>query len=189
MLSILGKYDYSFPHKVELKLRLKDLLESEVDEKYYLSESHIERIAQWNSQEKPLEDIKPDRICSCVTTHCGKDSGGMQLVGIQCDTGVILLGGIGEKNSNNGTQYYMQDRIYSSDAISPIIPTGFNPYFNQGLRIRKLTPLECCRLMDLPDDVDYKLKNAGISDAQRYHIYGDGLVCKIPELIVKELYE
>lgn len=39
MVSILGDYNYSFPKKFGLELRLKDLLESEVDEKYYLSES------------------------------------------------------------------------------------------------------------------------------------------------------
>lgn len=39
MVSILGDYNYTFPKKYGLELRLKDLLESEVDEKYYLSES------------------------------------------------------------------------------------------------------------------------------------------------------
>ena len=39
---------YEFPPKQELKLRLKDLLEDEVDEKYYLSEKQIERIKTTN---------------------------------------------------------------------------------------------------------------------------------------------
>lgn len=38
MVSILGKYNYKFPKGFELKHRLKDLLEKEVDESYYLSE-------------------------------------------------------------------------------------------------------------------------------------------------------
>lgn len=38
MISILGDYYYEFPKPFELKLRLKDMLEDEVDEKYYLSE-------------------------------------------------------------------------------------------------------------------------------------------------------
>ena len=37
MVSILGDYFYDFPKKIPLKLRLKDMLEKEVDEKYYLS--------------------------------------------------------------------------------------------------------------------------------------------------------
>ena len=35
---------YIFPNKQELKLRLKDMLENEVDEKYYLSDLQIDRI-------------------------------------------------------------------------------------------------------------------------------------------------
>lgn len=38
MVSILGDYYYGFPRKRKLKLRLKDFLEDEVDEKYYLSD-------------------------------------------------------------------------------------------------------------------------------------------------------
>jgi len=55
------------------------------------------------------------------------------------------------------------------------------------LRIRKLTPLECCRLMGADDSVDQKLKDVGLSDAQRYHIYGDGLVASIPQKIFERL--
>lgn len=37
MVSILGNYSYGFPPKQELKSRLRDYLEDEVDEKYYIS--------------------------------------------------------------------------------------------------------------------------------------------------------
>ena len=39
MVSWLGNYYYDFPKKVKLKKRLKDILESNVDEKYYLSDA------------------------------------------------------------------------------------------------------------------------------------------------------
>ena len=42
MISILGNYSYEFPSGFPLKLTLKDLLEKNVDEKYYLSEKMIE---------------------------------------------------------------------------------------------------------------------------------------------------
>jgi DNA (cytosine-5)-methyltransferase 1 len=38
MVSILGSSLYNFPQKQPLKIRLKDMLEKEVDEKYYISE-------------------------------------------------------------------------------------------------------------------------------------------------------
>ena len=44
MVSILGDYSYQFPPKQELKLRLKDMLEDNVDEKYYLSDKQIESL-------------------------------------------------------------------------------------------------------------------------------------------------
>lgn len=34
---------------------------------------------------------------------------------------VVLWGGIGEKNSNNGTQFYIQNRIYDSDYLCPAL--------------------------------------------------------------------
>lgn len=45
MVSILGG-GYKFPKPKELTVKLKDLLEPEVDEKYYLSEKQIRSIMQ-----------------------------------------------------------------------------------------------------------------------------------------------
>ena len=41
----------------------------------------------------------------------------------------VLLGGLGEKVSNGGTQYYFQDRVYSSESVAVSITTAFNPYY------------------------------------------------------------
>ena len=43
MVSVLGDYYYSFPQKQKLKLKLKDMLEEDVDEKYYISDDLVER--------------------------------------------------------------------------------------------------------------------------------------------------
>ena len=43
-----------------------------------------------------------------------------------CDP--ILVGGIGEKTSNGGTQYFQQNRIYYS-AVSTAITTVCMPFF------------------------------------------------------------
>ena len=34
---------------------------------------------------------------------------------------VKVWGGFGEKNSNNGTQWYIQNRVYDSDGICPAL--------------------------------------------------------------------
>lgn len=56
MVSILGDYKYEFPKPFELKLKLKDMLEDEVDEKYYLSEKAVNYILG-NAVNKDLKDM------------------------------------------------------------------------------------------------------------------------------------
>lgn len=50
MVSLLGNYYYEFPKPFKLELRLKDMLEDEVDEKYYLSDKMIEYIVANNEK-------------------------------------------------------------------------------------------------------------------------------------------
>lgn len=83
MVSILGDYSYTFPPKQELKLKLKDMLEDEVDESYYLSDKQIEDIQHWNAYEKPLENmekIDKSNISPTLTTRSGAYAAGMVLV-------------------------------------------------------------------------------------------------------------
>lgn len=83
MVSILGDYNYKFPQAIPLKLKLKDLLECEVDEKYYLSDKQIKDIQNWNAYEKPLENmekIDKSNISPTLTTRSGAYAAGMVLV-------------------------------------------------------------------------------------------------------------
>ena len=50
MVSILGEYSYKFPMKIKLKYKLNDLLEKNVDEKYYLSDKMINYITATNEK-------------------------------------------------------------------------------------------------------------------------------------------
>lgn len=55
------------------------------------------------------------------------------------------------------------------------------------LRIRKLTPLECWRLMGFDDEDFYNAKNAGISDTQLYRQAGNSIVVNVLERILIKL--
>ena len=57
----------------------------------------------------------------------------------------------------------------------------------EGYRVRKLTPLECWRLMAFTDKDFYKAKNAGISNSQLYKQAGNSIVVKVLEGIFKNL--
>lgn len=50
LISLLGEYSYNFPKNTLLKYKLKDLLEKQVDEKYYLSKSMIDYISADNEK-------------------------------------------------------------------------------------------------------------------------------------------
>ena len=65
MVSILGDWNYRFPTKQTLKIRLKDLLEENVDKKYYVSKEKIEAF-----QRQAKKDHKPTFLDPSYThTH------------------------------------------------------------------------------------------------------------------------
>lgn len=117
MVSILGDYSYSFPQKIPLKLKLKDLLEKEVDEKYYLSDKQIKDIQSWNAYEKPLdnmEKIEKNNISPTLTTRSGAYAAGMILI----------------KNTENyiewedGKNIQMNCRAWKDDKVIATLNTG-----------------------------------------------------------------
>ena len=60
MVSILGDYSYTFPKPIPLKLKLKDMLESNVDEKYYLSKKMLEGMMHTSFDSYKLENRMQD---------------------------------------------------------------------------------------------------------------------------------
>ena len=52
MVSLLGDWSYTFPRKRKLELKLKDMLEETVDEKYYLSDEMIKYFVANNEKQK-----------------------------------------------------------------------------------------------------------------------------------------
>ena len=105
-----------------------------------------------------------------------------------------LVGGIGDKKSNGGTQYYQQDRIYDSESIAMAhlanLTSGSYYYQvnTQPLRIRKLTPKECFRLMGFSDEDFSKAEQVPTSNTQLYKQAGNSIVVNVLEEILKELF-
>ena len=203
-ISVLNGNKFKFPQKKELKLRLKDLLDIEVDAKYYLSE---EKISQIVFEDEFRFLIKEATKKGYAEAHDGdgvyinrphQKRGVVQKQMIQtiktgCDIGVVvpkLVGGIGEKKSNGGTQYYQQDRIYDGNGIAMChpanLPSGSYMYLLNNLTIRRLTPLECWRLMGF-DDLDFEKAKEINSDTQLYKQAGNSIVVNVLEAILKNL--
>lgn len=55
-------------------------------------------------------------------------------------------------------------------------------------RIRKLTPRECFRLMDVDDNIIDKIQAAGISNSQQYKLAGNSIVVACLEKILEQLF-
>ena len=78
MISILGDYNYTFPKPIPLKLKLKDLLEDVVDEKYYLSDKMLKCFIEPSESGKKfgrdkqfLRKLDNNEIAQTITTCAG----------------------------------------------------------------------------------------------------------------------
>ena len=101
----------------------------------------------------------------------------------------ICLNSKGGRGGIEGLQPSVQDRIYDSQGISTAITTSFMPSFTSAdrLRIRKLTPKECWRLMGF-DDADFEKAEKVCSNSQLYKQAGNSIVVNVLEAIFKELF-
>lgn len=196
MLSILNGCWYEFPHPVRLEKRLKDVLELEVDEKYFLNECGINYVKKKLGKYTAING----EVAMCLTAK-----GCANWTGTFISDKPIQIGATKETDWNR-----QQYRVYDPTGISPTITTksggGLEPKilmrgrgFNKGGEadipgtitgsaweqnnlldyagcIRRLTPRECLRLMDVSDgDID-KIQAAGISDTQQYKLAGNSIV-------------
>lgn len=100
-----------------------------------------------------------------------------------------LIGGKWEK------MYEQSRRVYDPEGLSPTLHTcgGGNQEIkvavmddNKKRRIRKLTPLECWRLMGF-DDEDFQKAAAVNSNTQLYKQAGNSIVVNVLEGILKQL--
>ncbi len=150
----IDKCSFNFPDKQFLKIRLKDLLEDEVDEKYYLSDKAIGRLIKKSNLLIPKQvDSNNDvrRIIGVYDDENKKhqsgsiyDENGLSPTLTSASGGHIqphIFVKEGKINNIAPTQTGNCGNINSSAAV---LISEDGKYF---FRIRKLTPKECWRLM------------------------------------------
>lgn len=126
MVSTITNEYVETPKPFELELRLGDYLESEVDEKYILSEKAI----NWLSTDHPTfkrkdkflknqKDRYGDHVANTITT---RESNDVDSTYIKETNDTICL-----NSKVNGKQPSLQDRVYSSKGVMPAITTSFHP--------------------------------------------------------------
>lgn len=198
-ISILNNSkNFEFPVKQELKLKLKDMLDKEVDEKYYLSEKMINYITadneKWSGNNK--ESIINRDIATTINTGEGSR---------RCDASNYVCNDV-ENNFNlkikNATkQGYLEahegDGVYITNidkkrgtVQKEMIPTlKINLDIGvvvKNLKIRKLTPKECFRLMGFNDE-EFERAAKVNSNAQLYKQAGNSIVVNVLQAIFKNL--
>ncbi len=173
MVSILGEYSYTFPKPIPLEKRLCAVLEENVDEKYYLSDRKVQEFCKANKD-----------ISNCIRTS-GRGSLDKHTWDLIVQPIPDSLEPVCLNSKVDGKQPSTQDRIYDAAAISMAVTKSYMPnIYNQ--RIRKLTPLECWRLMGFSDD-DFRKAQAVNSNTQLYKQAGNSIVKQVLMAIFKEM--
>ena len=192
---------FSYAPKMPLGLNLGDMLDQDVDEKYFLSRNSLKSFQSinpnFNGKFKPKN--KSD-ISNTITTRSGNR---------KTDNFIKVMGKLNIKSNDSNK------RIYSPDGISPTLttmgggnrepkimqrPRGFNKggefsicptissnSFEQnnlpkGERIRKLTPRECLRLQGFTDS--FKIIT---SDTQIYRQAGNAMSVNVIKMILERI--
>ena len=232
--------------QTEVTTRLIDVLEDEVDEKYYLSEEKTRKLTldhDLSDDIEPAINVLGNTSVTGYRAHDVHNSFGLtptiaardykgpkqiavreatkqgyaiaeqgDSVNVSFPTSTTRRGRVGKQvpqtlqagEVNQGvvinplkdkTNYgwHFEQAVYDSQGITRTVKanggSGNIPKTIEGLRIRKLTPLECWRLQGFTDEQFYKAKDSGVSNSQLYKQAGNSVTVNVVDVIVKQLKE
>lgn len=176
---------FQFPKEEHLTKRLKNVLENQVDDKYFLTQEKIELISNWNSRQNPIRDnlYNGNEIASCLLARGdGNEHGGMKLLKIKSATSK----GYETATENDSINFSVPNSETRRGRVGKQCAQTLDTQCNQGVidnfKIRRLTPRECFRLMDFHDSFTWT-----VSDSQAYKQAGNSIVVRVLEKIIKNL--
>lgn len=230
---------YTFPQPFDTGIRLKDVLEDIVDEKYYLSDVAIRKFKLFSESKgtdiKVAGSLNPDKnvqdrvrvldteglsqglratdyknpvkivsgvdksvnntsvieYANCITAR--EDRG----ISNRKSEGTAILEQVGQIYGTKKEPNPQAGRVYNSECLSPTLDTcsGGNrmPKIIHNIlnyiRIRKLTPRECWRLMGLTFADCDKAAALGVANTHLYKQAGNGIITNCCELLAEHLYK
>lgn len=225
---------YTFPKPFDTGIRLKDILEEHVDEKYYLpdkkvqeflktidltqceNDNELHQLGYFNNYNGDANRIYSGNIARTLKSEAG--GGGAKTgwyitkndilkvghINSSQDGIVILPDGVTPTNTaghgNTHKIVEIPDVLYCLDAN---YWKGITPeqYINkrrrqlifenisQFIRIRKLTPRECYRLMGLTFEDCDKAAKIGVANTHLYKQSGNGIITNCCALLAEHLYK
>ena len=198
MVSVLDESArYEFPDPMPLTIRLKDVLEKEVEERYYLSEkqittfnNHAERHGGvghgfgWNPTDG---DVVANALLAASQL---RPSTNYVIIPEATKDGYIPMefGGVCDLSYPNSDT--RRGRVRGG-TVAHTLTCGVENSLRRieyGYRIRKLTERECFRLMDMPEEYIDRIQAAGISRSQQYKMAGNSIVVACMYHIWRKLF-
>ena len=176
----------------------KDNLVIEEDKQDYVSRRYNEFIEEkgyvpemfvaYNKTE--IKDVAPT-----LTWQCSSPSGSSAVLKLETPVKVNVANKKGYEEANPGDYVNItypgsktkRGRVGNGVAHTLTCGDG-NAVITENVRIRKLTPRECLRLMGWKDEQIDKIVAAKISGTQQYRQAGNGIVVQVLESIFKALF-
>ncbi len=213
MISIRKDIDngmFSMPIGTPTTKCLKDVLDDDVEDKYYIPRPIMEKFVPnenyktfyENDLEKPTDvgfikkgedgvqhqsnTVYDGNCVSC--TLCAGDWKSPKMFMVENDKPIRLGGCFDEEGTT-----HQAGSVWEKKSISPTIDTMQGGYRqplvieDNSMVIRKLTPKECWRLMGYTDEDFNKAKNMGLSNTKLYERAGRGIVVPMLEEIFRNL--
>jgi DNA (cytosine-5)-methyltransferase 1 len=177
---------FQFPKEEHLSKRLKDVLEKNVDDKYFVTEEKIKYLLRtegttFDVNSKILENDLPNESRTIQSGYykSGRDC---QFVKVKSAT----QKGYEEATLGDSINFSVLKSETRRGRVGKGVAQTLDTYCNQATMqnkgIRRLTPRECFRLMDFPDSFTWP-----VSDSQAYKQAGNSIVVNVLYKILKQL--
>lgn len=155
-----------------------------IEEKGYVPEMFV----AYNKTE--IKDVAPT-----LTGQCSSPSGSSAVLKLETPIKVAVANKQGYEEANPGDYVNITypgsktKRGRVGEGVAHTLTCGDgNAVITENVRIRKLTPRECLRLMGWKDEQIDKIVAAKISGTQQYRQAGNGIVVQVLESIFKALF-
>lgn len=206
MVSLLGNYTYHFPKpKDDASIKISDLLENTVEEKYYLHSDKAKKLIEQLIVRNVLTEQSEGKKCVDGTINNPKEKEIANCIPARYDCGVSnqrstgnmvvekmqKINVVGTMDNTLDHTFESANRVYSTEGIAPTIHTCAGggteiKVLTDEYSIRKLTPRECGRLMGVADEDITKMEKVN-SNSQLYKQFGNSIVVDVLCAIFKQL--
>ena len=185
---------FEFPVGFDNGLRLKDFLEEEVDEKYYLSDKTLELIKRHNVTIDSIEGVTQTALDASyykgIGVRCGKVRCCFEVpIKLPCIVASRGRNPINPSDRTAGNHVEQRFEINKTGNTNTLTTVQKNNYvLDTNYRIRKLTPKESWSLMGFSPE-EFKRAAAVNSNSQLYKQAGNSIVTNVLSGIFKKLLQ